>query len=96
MTRETKSSITIEIEVPVSGTWARAEPDVGLNEGFFEDAQIDFESPTPKWLADADDKYAEQIQEALALARQDELDNADARHDAAVDAQMHHDRENKP
>ena len=91
MTRETKSTITIEIEVPVSGKWARAEPDVGLNEGFFEDVEIDW--PVVRVLLNA--AYAEQIQEALAMARQDEMDNADARHDAAVDAQMEYDRENR-
>ena len=96
MTRETKSTITVELELPVSGNWCPAEPDVGLNEGYFEDAEI-YWVPTIWKIMDAAEKaYAEQIQEALALARQDDMERADDRRDEAADAQMHHDRENKP
>ena len=96
MTRETKSTINIEIEVPVSGRWARAEPDVGLNEGFFEDAEIEW-VPTIWKIMDATEKaYAEQIQEALAEQRQSDMERADDRRDEAADAQMHYERENRP
>ena len=93
MTLPTKSTITIEIDVPVSGYWVPAEPDIGLAEGYFEDAQAWF--PTIN-LDHVDTAYAAHIQEVLADARQEELDNADVRHDAAVAAQMEHYRENKP
>ncbi len=99
MTRETKSTIIVEVELPVSGNWCPAEPDVGLNEGYFEDAQIDWKGPIARYMPELDkmdEIYSEQIQEALAESRQNDKDRADDRRDEAADAQMHHDRENKP
>ena len=96
MTEPTKAYITIEIEVPVSGNWRRAEPYIGINEGWFEDAQID-----PHWWIPVspqkpfDEQYAEQIQEALTEALQDDKDRADDRRDEAADAKAHYDRENQ-
>jgi hypothetical protein len=48
MTKLTRATITIEIEVPVSGTWAPPDPSVGINEGWFEDAYIDWPTLAPQ------------------------------------------------
>ena len=83
----TKSTITIEIEVPISGNWCPAEPDIGLIEGYFEDAQIDWPISTPKeWLTEMSTEYADQIQEALTETMADDRDRADDRRDEAADA----------
>jgi len=95
MRTPTKATIVIEIEVPVSGNWCPAEPDVGINQGWFEDYQIDWKSPTMSELNKLDDAYSEQIQEALAEARADDNARADDRRDEAADAKAHHDRENR-
>ena len=82
----TKATITIEIEVPVSGTWVPAEPDVGINEGWFEDAQIDWVGTLGKIMPATSEAYADAIQEALADARQaDRDDDGDARYEAMKD-----------
>ena len=83
----TKATLTIEIEVPVAGNWCRAEPDVGLNESRFEDAQIDFNPDTIRAIIDAaEGGYDETIQEALAEAKADEeQDRGDWLHDQARD-----------
>ncbi len=94
MTTPTTATITIEIEVPVSGTWVRAEPDVGIFESWFEDARIDFPSPksvfafppiSVKQKDALDDVYADDIQEALAEARADDNARPDDRRDEAYD-----------
>jgi hypothetical protein len=75
MTKLTRATITIEIEVPVSGTWAPPDPSVGINEGWFEDAYIDWPTLAPQTgdHATLDEAYADQIQEALAEARRDDM-----------------------
>jgi len=60
---KTTGTITIEIEVSVSGKWCRAEPDVGINEGFFEDAGIEHQKIDWNRI---DIEYDEAIQEALS------------------------------
>jgi hypothetical protein len=89
MTKLTRATITIEIEVPVSGTWAPPDPDVGINEGWFEDAGIAAELPMTANHATLDETYADEIQEALAEARRDDMeDDGDARFDAARDRRL--------
>ncbi len=69
MTALTKSSIVIEIEVPVSGIWTPAESEAGINEGRFEDAQIDSKIGWRR-LELLEEKYAGKIQKSLADARE--------------------------
>ena len=83
MSKETRAFVTIEVRVPVTGNWARAEPDVGINEGWFEDAHINV-SPVElqKILDAAEEEYADYIQEALGDgARDAEEEAADYRYD---------------
>ena len=94
MTKPTKAYITIEIEVPVSGNWCRAEPDVGLNEGYFEDAQIDWVGTLGSIMDLASVTYEDEIQEALTDAATEEKERDDDRRDEAADAKAHYDREN--
>lgn len=80
----TKATITIEVEIPVSGNWCPPDKSVGIMEGWFEDAQIDF--PNLAFLSVSVKKktllmnlgvhmlsfaYADQIQAALVEARAD-------------------------
>ena len=82
----TRATITIEIEVPVSGTWVPAEPDVGINEGWFEDAQIDWVGTLGKIMDAASEAYADAIQDALSEAAHDDRDDdGDARYEAMKD-----------
>ena len=81
---KTRAFIIIEIGVPVSGTWVPAEPDVGINDGYFEDVQVECDGV--HLHTGLNKTYADAIQEALADARQGEKeDAADARYDEARD-----------
>ena len=93
MSKPTTAYITIEIDVPVSGNWRRAEPDVGLNEGYFEDAQIDWVGTLGRIMDLASVTYEDEIQEALTEAATEEKERADDRRDEAADAKAHYDRE---
>jgi hypothetical protein len=62
------TTITIEIEVE----WCPAEPDVGIMNGYYEGG-IDYKAID--WLG-IDEKYSEEIQEALADADQPDPDRA--------------------
>ena len=66
----TTATITIEIEVDVSGEWCPAEPDVGIMHGYYE--VNGFDTKGINWMA-IEEQYSEEIQEAL-----DDSDQADA------------------
>lgn len=79
----TTATITIEIEVEITGEWVRAEPEVGIMYPYYE--VNGFKTTTIDWQA-IEQQYAEEIQEALADERQAEKDDAaDARYDTMRD-----------
>ena len=79
----TRATITVEIEVEVSGNWTRAEPDVGIRYPYYE--VNGFNHKEIDWQK-VEEQYSEQIQEALADARQaDKDDDGDARYEAMKD-----------
>lgn len=90
MTKETRAYVVIEVRVPVTGNWVRAEPDVGINEGHFEDAQINIAADELQQILDAaEEEYSDYIQEALSEAALDAVeDNADAQYDVMRDERI--------
>ena len=87
MSKETRAFVTIEVRVPVTGNWAKAEPDVGISEGWFEDAHINVAPDELQQILDAaEEEYADYIQEALGEeAHAAEEDDGDARFEAMRD-----------
>lgn len=84
----TRATITIEIEIDVTGDWVRAEPDVGIMFGFYEVNGFDHNGGKGIDWTKIEEQYSEEIQEALAdgtAAAADEA--ADARRDAIRDRQ---------
>ena len=62
--KPTKTTITLEIEVEVSGNHRRAEPDVGIMDSFFEDVEL---KVTPEALSEALAEYGDIIQSELRV-----------------------------
>ena len=80
----TRATLTIEIEVEISGEWVRAEPEVGILYPYFEITGFDHKSID--WQK-VEAQYSEEIQQALADERQGEReDAADYRYDEARDS----------